>query len=209
MSSSPVRMRRSLRSNAFCLLALVLLCGVDLGSKVWAADQLSEPISSPPPVCDPSEHGHAPPQRNATRRISLIDDHLEFHYTENCGAAFGLLRNAPATLRQVVLGGAALLASMALFWMFAKGQGGVAFAFAVPCIIAGALGNLVDRARLGYVVDFIRLYWSEPIPLLGHAWPTINVADMAITVGVALLLIDSRRRGSRAPANVENGPIAA
>ncbi|MFK8001498.1 MAG: signal peptidase II [Polyangiales bacterium] len=190
-------------------MAAVLFCGLDLGSKAWAADELSEPAEPPPPVCEYSELGLAPPQRHATGGVSLIDHHLEFHYTENCGASFGLLRNAPAILRQVIFAGAALLACVALFVMLARGHGGVTFALAVPLIVGGALGNLVDRARLGYVVDFIRLYWSEPIPVLGHAWPTINVADMTITVGVALLLIDGLRRGREPAVKVENAEIAA
>lgn len=185
------------------------MCGMDLGSKAWAADELSEAAQAPPPVCEYSEHGLAPPQRHATERVSIIDHHLEFHYTENCGASFGLLRNAPAVWRQLLFAAAALLAFGALFVMLARGHGGAAFAFAVPLIAGGALGNLVDRARLGYVVDFIRLYWSEPIPVLGHAWPTINVADMTITVGAALLLIDGLRRGHETPSKVENARITA
>jgi signal peptidase II len=51
-------------------------------------------------------------------------------------------------------------------------------------ILGGATGNLIDRARLGYVVDFLDLYWRN------HHWPTFNVADVGITVGVFLLLID-------------------
>lgn len=182
---------------------------MDLGSKAWAAEELSEAAPAPVAVCEYSEHGLAPPQRHPTRRVSIIDDHLEFHYTENCGASFGLLRNAPGVLRHLIFAGAAFLACFALFWMFAKGHGGTAFALAVPFIVAGAVGNLVNRVRLGYVVDFIRLYWSEPIPLLGHAWPTINVADMTITVGVVLLLIDGVRRAPEKAANAENAPITA
>jgi signal peptidase II len=51
-------------------------------------------------------------------------------------------------------------------------------------ILGGAIGNLIDRARLGYVVDFLDLYWR------GHHWPTFNVADVGISVGVVLLVID-------------------
>lgn len=200
---------RSRRSIALCVFGVVVFCSLDLASKAWAADNLSEASPGAPPLCTPSEHGLAPPQRTATRRVSLVDDHLEFHYTENCGASFGLLRNASPLLKQVVFGGAAAFACIVLLWMFAKGHGGVAFGVAVPLIVAGALGNLINRVTLGYVVDFIRLYWTEPLPLLGRSWPTINVADVTITIGMALLVIDARRRGRGAGENAENAPIPA
>jgi signal peptidase II len=68
---------------------------------------------------------------------------------------------------------------------------------ALALVLGGALGNLVDRIRLGYVVDFIHVYWRQ------HAWPDFNVADSAITVGVVLLILDILREprtdSSRAP----------
>ena len=68
-------------------------------------------------------------------------------------------------------------------WLYWTGYGGTLFAVSVPLIASGALGNLVDRFRLGYVVDFIRFHVRE-----AFVWPTFNVADITITVGVALLL---------------------
>ena len=182
---------------------------MDLGSKAWAAENLSAPDPSPPPVCERSEGSLAPPQRYATERVSLVSNHLELHYTENCGAAFGLLRNASPSLRHFVLGGAAIVACFALFALFAGGRGGALFGFAVPLIVAGALGNLLDRLRLGYVVDFIRLYWQEPIPFLGTAWPTINFADVTITLGALLLLADGYRTRDRVAETPKNPAIAS
>ena len=192
----PVFTPRARRLVVWCVLGTVALTAVDLWSKAWALDALSaERVGETPAVCQPDERGYVRPQRAATTPISLVDDHLELHYAENCGAAFGMLRSAPALVRHGIFGTAAVLASIALFWMFATGRGGAAFAWAVPFIVSGALGNLVDRVRLGYVVDFIRLYWSEPIRFLGTQWPTFNIADATITVGVVLLLIDGWREG--------------
>ena len=58
---------------------------------------------------------------------------------------------------------------------------------ALALVLGGAVGNLLDRVRLGYVVDFIHVYWRQ------HQWPDFNVADSAITVGVILLVFDILR----------------
>jgi signal peptidase II len=61
--------------------------------------------------------------------------------------------------------------------------------------VSGALGNMVDRVRLGYVVDFIHFHVYD-----SFEWPTFNVADSTITIGVALLLLDGLRKPAEAPA---------
>lgn len=200
---------RATRLVAICIVATIALTGVDLWSKAWALDALSaERAGDPPPVCEADDRGYTRPQRAATTPISIVDDLVELNYAENCGAAFGMLRSAPAWARHGVFGTAAILASIALLWMFATGRGGAAFAWAVPFIVSGALGNLADRVRLGYVVDFIRVYWSEPIAFLGTQWPTFNIADATITIGVVLLLIDGYREG-KAEAEAEKAAEAA
>ena len=120
----------------------------------------------------------------------LVDGYLMFRYAENCGAAFGLLRDAPPIARKIVFGIAALAASIVLFLMFVRGRGQQLFAYSVPLIVSGALGNLIDRVRYGYVVDFIRFHLQD-----GLEWPTFNIADCGITVGVILLVLDGFREG--------------
>jgi signal peptidase II len=103
-----------------------------------------------------------------------------------------MLRTAPSWLRAAVFGVAALGATVVLMTMFVKGTGGKLFGAAVPLILSGAIGNLSDRIRHGFVVDFIQVD-----PRL-FEYPTFNVADIAITVGVGLLLIDGMKK--QAPA---------
>ncbi len=187
---------RSRKAFALCLLATVLLTAADLGTKAWALDALStDPPGEPPPVCEADEYGRIAYQRGRGTPIVLIEGRLELRYAENCGAAFGILREAPGLVRHLFFGAAAIAASLALLWMFATGRGGPYFAWSVPFIVSGALGNLADRLRLGYVVDFIRYHWNDPLPGLGTEWPTFNVADATITVGVVLLLLDGWREG--------------
>jgi signal peptidase II len=69
---------------------------------------------------------------------------------------------------------------------------------ALALVLGGALGNLIDRVRLGYVVDFVHAYWRQ------HQWPDFNVADSAITIGVTLLVLDILR--SPGPSPAESGP---
>ncbi len=195
--AAPADTPRSRKALAFCLAATAALTVADLWSKSWALETLSaERIGREQPVCEVDEHGFTTMQRGRGEPIVLADDWLELRYAENCGAAFGLLRDASATLRHAVFGLAAIAASVALLLMFARGRGGVAFAVAVPFIVSGAIGNLVDRIRYGYVVDFIRVHWDREI-LWMREWPTFNVADITITIGVVLLLIDGWLEGRR------------
>ncbi len=193
-----------------CLAATALLTVADLWSKDWALETLSaERTAEPPPVCEANEQGYIVHQRRQTEVVELVEGSLEFRYQENCGAAFGLFRNQPAWVRNSVFGLAAVLASLALLWMFAKGRGGRFFAMSVPFVVSGAIGNLVDRLRLGYVVDFIRFYWDGELFGL-REWPTFNVADVTITIGVIFLIIDGYLEGKRHKAwAAEQGGVPA
>ena len=182
---------------ALCLLATLALTAIDLWSKDWAASELSEARSDAPPVCEARPGERALTQRASTVVRELVPGHLELRYTENCGAAFSMLEGASPALRHGIFGGAALTASIVLFAMLWLGRGGRLFVWAVPLIVSGALGNLADRLRQGYVIDFIRYHWQTELPLLGHSWPTINIADVTIALGVALLIIDGYRVSAR------------
>ena len=179
--------RRSAGLILAALIATALFTAVDLGTKKWAMDTLSTERSHPSSgVCETP----GILQRRPLAPKVLIENRLEFRYQENCGAAFGFLRDASPLVRKGVFYVAAIGAMFLLGWMFISGRGGRLFAWSVPLVLAGAIGNLCDRLSLGYVVDFIRFYW-------GGAWsyPTFNVADIWITVGVVLILLDGIAEG--------------
>jgi len=180
--------RRSLASLALMLASLSLYTFADLATKEWALDALSlaRPMRTPA-LCQANADGEMPWQRVPKSAHTLVDGVLELSYAENCGAAFGLLRDAPSWVRAAVFGLAAVGAAIVLTVTFMRGFGGRSFVIAVPLILSGAIGNLTDRLRHGYVVDFIQID-----PRL-FSYPTFNVADIAITIGVALLLIDSMK----------------
>jgi len=191
--------RRTNKALVAAILATVALLGADLGSKAWALTELSETrVGEPPPLCEADDIGRISFQRARKPAVVLVDDYLEMRYAENCGAAFGLMRSSSAVARSAVFGVAALGAVIFLGLMFVRGRGGPLFAAAVPFVISGAAGNIHDRLRYGYVVDFVRFHLPS-----GWEWPTFNVADAAIVVGVGLLLIDGlldAKRQKRASA---------
>jgi signal peptidase II len=116
--------------------------------------------------------------------VSVIDGLLALTLVLNPGLAFGLLGSVPEGWRWVVaalsLVALAVLARVALRVL---PDGGWPGRLAIGLIFGGAVGNLVDRARFGAVVDFVDVYWR------GWHWPAFNVADSAITIGVALLAL--------------------
>lgn len=178
--------RRSPQAIAACFLALAVFTGIDLWSKDVAQASLSRaPLAPPSEVCVPDDSGRVFMQRLPAKTHVLLKGYLELRYAENCGAAFGVLDRGPAWIRLALFGPAALAATVGLIWLFITGYGGRMFAISVPLIAAGALGNLVDRFRLGYVIDFIRVHIHD-----AFIWPTFNIADSTITIGVALLLIE-------------------
>jgi signal peptidase II len=129
---------------------------------------------------------------------------LHLTHTRNTGAAFGLARDTTLTLGEFTIGGVQLLGALSLLvaaflivWLWRQ-RGASAFTRAsVALILAGALGNGIDRWRLGYVVDFIH-------PQAGaFNFAVFNVADAAISVGAALLLLSALRHGSPAKSVVD------
>jgi signal peptidase II len=107
--------------------------------------------------------------------VSVVPGLLELRYVENTGAAFGIFQDSTTALIFVSIGVVTLLA--VVFWKLILYSRFLAFAFGLQ--FGGAIGNLIDRIRLGYVVDFV------DVPLI----PVFNVADSGITVGVAILAV--------------------
>jgi len=105
----------------------------------------------------------------------------------NTGAAFSFLANASGWQREffIVL---TVSISAVLLWMLKSNHGNRVLSIALSLVIGGAMGNLYDRVLHGYVIDFVQ--WHAA----GYYWPAFNVADSAICVGAALLILDSFRK---------------
>jgi len=103
----------------------------------------------------------------------------------NPGAAFSFLAGASGWQRWM-FAGIAVVASVVLAWLLRRG-GNRIYCAGLALILGGALGNLWDRLTIGQVVDFLLFHWRE------WSYPAFNIADSAITVGAALLIVDSFR----------------
>jgi len=129
----------------------------------------------------------------------IIPGFLEFRLVFNRGLAFGLFSDQLGPYSTWIFLGITLIAfGIIVHLFFRTDHRALLLPSALSLVLAGALGNLIDRFRWGYVVDFINLYYRR------FVWPTFNVADIAITVGIILLLIDSfRPEKSSKPEEVE------
>ena len=115
--------------------------------------------------------------------IPVVDGLFSITYLRNKGAAFSFLANASWRLPFFIM--ISIVASIAIIVAFGKLRDDQRFAaFSLTMILSGAVGNLIDRVRLGEVIDFLDVYWKS------HHWPAFNVADSAICVGVAMLALD-------------------
>lgn len=115
--------------------------------------------------------------------ITVIENFFNITYMRNRGAAFSFLANFDYRIPFfIAVSVVAILVILSVVYRLRPDQKFAAVSLAL--IFAGALGNLIDRVRLGEVIDFLDVHWYE------HHWPAFNVADSAICVGVFLLAID-------------------
>jgi signal peptidase II len=116
----------------------------------------------------------------------------------NAGAAFNFLADAAGWQRWFFVG-LGVVASAFIVWMIRSHPGEKLFCFAVSLIMGGALGNVIDRLLHGHVVDFLQFRFSLLEPLFrGGYFPSFNIADSAISVGAACLVLDEILRVRRA-----------
>jgi signal peptidase II len=109
----------------------------------------------------------------------------------NTGAAFSFLAAASGWQRWLFTG-LGMAATLFILYMLRTHAGQKLFSFALACILGGAVGNVIDRLLYGYVVDFLQFQWASR-----WYFPAFNVADSAITVGAACLILDELLRVRR------------
>jgi signal peptidase II len=164
---------------------------LDVVTKAWAEIVLSKrPFDSP--------------------SLVLVPHHLTLTIAYNKGGAWGLLQDAAETVRRPFFFAVSVLAVLFIVSLYSKlGRGQRALMWGLPLVLGGALGNLSDRVTRSSVIDFIdfRADWvlamnsgiAKAVPHWGLTdhWPTFNVADIAICIGVGLMAIDmfTARRG--------------
>ena len=131
--------------------------------------------------------------------ITIIPNLFQIVHVRNSGAAFGIGANAESQLVPLVLNiGAIAVFCVVVVYALRASLNDRVLQIGLHLILGGAVGNLVDRFRFGYVVDFLDFYVRD------HHWPAFNVADSAICIGITLLFFDMRSSRSTAPTNSLN-----
>lgn len=171
-------MTRNLRLG-FALAALIFIA--DQAVKAWVVDGLG--LSYP----------------GAVREVLPFFD---LRFVQNIGVSLGLLPAETPAMRWLLVGLTAFIAAGVAWWMVRERNKHDMLALAL--VLGGALGNIVDRMRFGYVVDYADLHFGEWRPFL-----VFNVADAAITIGVVILLVRAlfvrdKQQAADAAAPVEN-----
>lgn len=155
------------RSTKWVILVVVPLVVVllDQVTKVWASDNLI------------AEEGG---------RITLIPNFMHLTYARNPGAAWGFLGKKSPEFRRPFFMAVSLVALVFILYLYYRLQHDqILLMVSLTLVMGGALGNFIDRVRFDYVVDFLDIH------ILGtYKWPTFNIADVAITLGVLLLMIE-------------------
>lgn len=188
-------------SHRFVLLVIVAVLAADQVTKYLAVSRLTdaldgrEGLSRVTGFVTEQNLDNRPPPEDGSYRVlrpyRFIEDYWHFRYVENPGAAWGIFGDMPEGVRRLFFLVVSLAAMGFIFVMYRRTPMDQRLArVALALVAGGALGNFVDRLLRGYVIDFIDWHWrNQP----GMRWPTFNVADVAISVGVSLMLLDSLR----------------
>ncbi len=148
----------------------MIAIGLSLAGVIIAADQITKSLAL--------EHLFNEPPIEVLPFFNLV---LVF----NSGAAFGFLNNAGGwqNVFFIVVAVAVGVGIIVALWRI--GAGNPQLSVSLSLILGGAIGNVIDRFRYGYVVDFIDIFYKH------WHWPAFNIADAAITIGAVLLIVDS------------------
>ena len=121
--------------------------------------------------------------------IGVIPNLFQIVHVRNSGAAFGIGANTESHVIPFLLnGGAIAVFCIVVVYALRTAVSDRLLQVGLHLILGGAIGNLVDRFRFGYVVDFLDFYVRD------HHWPAFNVADSAICIGIGLLFLDMRKK---------------
>lgn len=155
-----------------CALIAIAVIALDYWTKMWVKTHVRV--------------GHA---------ITIIPRVFRITHVLNTGAAFSMFAGAesPTTVRNFLIAFSAIAVVVVIALLWKWGQRFTLTAFALSLILGGAIGNLYDRVRYSYVIDFLEVH------IVHYHWPDFNVADSAIVVGACLLLLETMRpqKGSR------------
>lgn len=117
--------------------------------------------------------------------IEVIPDFFRLVYATNCGVAFSMFADGEFDARWVFAGISFVATSFVSIYLVRTSPGKLRLSLALSLLLAGIVGNLIDRVRLGEVVDFLGFHWRDQ-----YSFPIFNLADTAICIGAGLLALD-------------------
>jgi signal peptidase II len=159
LMSSEVASSKAGSMKLWYVLIAMLVLALDQFTKYWVSVKLSD-----------------------GDEIDVIKGFFKLSYTENPGIAFGMLNNGNLKWLLVSISVAAIL--VVVYYMIRTPASNTLLLWSLALLAAGICGNLIDRFRLGRVIDFILVYYKD------YQWPVFNIADTAITIGAALMAIE-------------------
>jgi len=198
-------MSASVKKPLISLIVLfVVTVAADLITKQWAyhtllADEFHARTDEFP-ACGSIEDERARERfiRRHRRDIKVIDGFWDFRYVENCASAFGMMSRVPESFRFPFFIVVSLLAAGFIPYLYRKTPADQKLMlYALPFVLGGAVGNLVDRVVYRFVIDFVE--WYVTIGGVERHWPTFNVADAAIVVGIGLMILQMIPRRAARP----------
>lgn len=175
----------SSRMRVFTIISAVVVA-LDQWSKYWAVANLTVAMRGAETFGERFARFWSTEHPASARPVEVLESFWRFRYAENPGAAWSFLAAAPDWFRApffLLVAAVAMVFIVVYFRRTEPDQYLVRLALAF--IFGGAAGNFVDRARLGYVIDFVQWHWYNKV-----AWPTFNVADVGISIGVGLMVLD-------------------
>src|SRR5215472_14894990 len=157
--------RRVLNKRIYFICVSIAVLLADQLSKLWAATRLNGPYGP-------------------LREVKIIGNFFSLAYTQNSGIALGLFGDSGASTKWLLVAVSIGAAIFVVTYMVRVSQSATVLMSALSLLLAGILGNLLDRFFHGYVIDFISFQYN------GWQFPVFNLADTAITVGAVLMGID-------------------
>ena len=203
-------MTQALKKPLVSLIILfVLAVALDMGTKQWATHTLVDDgfhaHTDEYKVCgdESEEMRRSRFIRKHRKSITVIEGYFDFRYVENCASAFGLMSRVPESFRFPFFLIVSLLAAAFIPYLYRKTPADHRLMlYALPFVLGGAMGNLLDRLIYRYVIDFVD--WYIVINGSDKHWPTFNVADAAIVVGIGLMIIQMLPIGKTAKTPVKS-----
>jgi signal peptidase II len=175
--SSRLNLLRTMKNKSAYLLGAAIVLVADQLTKAWATASLKPVVY-----------------------IEVIPGFFRLNYATNRGVAFSLFADSPFDIRWI-LSAVSLVAALFVFSYFRRAPAdNPRLNVSLALLMAGIVGNMIDRVRLGEVVDFIELHWQSL-----YSWPTFNVADSAICIGAVMLALEMLREEKAARISSSGG----